>query len=179
MCCNSCKAIDLEDTEGAIQYNRELAFKLTLSFIISGCSCLIIMTWFAVSGCMSSFGQVDGKVFQFLAASCGTDCVVYFGQIVVFKKRDRMYFLEDLLKEFPDQTSWTSRAISSHQKGDQMNFMIVTEMLFTWRKPRENWLRFLKICLVLAVWWIGCLTSVPSDMNISMDVSHTGSSFDP
>ena len=101
---NQLNILDFDDIEQVLKYNRELAFGLSIKFLISSCSSLIIMTYFAMS--MVTFNMsIDNKVYQFMAASFGVDCIVFLGQIFVFKKRDRKYFVMTV-KVIVPESSW-------------------------------------------------------------------------
>ena len=83
--------VDFNDLVNVKKYNAELAVGLTLKFVIESGSCLICMALFALNVLIGS--TVNGLVFAFLAVSFGFDCAVFLGQIVMFKKRDREYFI--------------------------------------------------------------------------------------
>jgi len=144
MLCDKLEMTDFDDLENVKKYNKELAFGLSVKFVIQSSSCLICMAYFGMNIALGS--HVDDVVFAFMAMSFAFECVVYFGQILVFKKRDRAYFIEFIKYQIPDRTSWDEN--ESYSSG-------------------ANWCQFVAICLCLAWCWVGALTGVPADVDIT------------
>jgi len=142
--CDKLEITDFDDLENVKKYNKELAFGLSVKFVIQSSSCLICMAYFQYITFIGA--HVKDLVFVFIAVSFGFECVVYFGQILVFKKRDRGYFIDFIGSRIPDRTSWDTDETYSYG---------------------ANWCQFVAICLCLAWCWIGALTSVPADVDIS------------
>ena len=138
---------DFDDVENVKKYNKELALGLSLQFVTQSSSCLICMVYFGMNIAIGS--HVSDLVFAFMAVSFAFECAVYLGQILVFKKRDRMYFNAFFSERFPDRISW-----DTNTAGDP--------------KPElHNWAEFLVLCLCLAWCWIGALTGLPADIQVS------------
>merc|ERR1712176_709073 len=94
-----------ENEHAIIEYNKEKAFDICVDFIISASSSVIMMAYYGMT--LAAFNAViEVELFEFLAADFGIECVTHFGQILMFKKRDRKYM--NLGPSFEDRTSWVS-----------------------------------------------------------------------
>lgn len=148
-CCCSKKIpiTDFNDKNEVIKYNKNLAISLSINFIVSTSSSVIMITYFAMLMAVAN-AQIDLVVFQFMAASLGIECIVLFGQIMAFKKRDRKYFVYSVIqncKSLCIAKTWCPI------------FALTDEY---------DWINILWFSLLLAWFWIGGLTGAPIDVSI-------------
>jgi len=152
-CCCISKRIpitDFNDIEEIKKYNYELAIGLSLHFIVSASSCLIMMVYFGMlMGSLNA--QIDNKVFEFMAASFGVDCIIIFFQILVFKKRDRHYFFK--LDSFKHCGTKFEKVVEIVGQAPAYEF-----------DPDYVWIDILHYSLLLAWFWIGGITGAPVDV---------------
>ena len=143
---------DFSQIEEVLKYNKQLAFGLSIKFLISSCSSIIMIVYFAMS--MVSFNMdISDQVYEFMAASFGFECIVFFGQIYFFKKRDRKYFLSEIYKQWRDEWSKPKKIVNKKNKNAPAKIVI----------PKSSWIEFMSLALLLAWFWIGNLTGCPAD----------------
>ena len=163
-CCCISKRIpitDFSDIEEIKNYNYELAIGLSLHFIVSASSSLIMMVYFGMlMGSLNA--QIDNKVFEFMMASFGIDCIIIFVQILVFKKRDRGFFFKIKVGEHCCSKYGKALKIALFccGKGDDL---VVEEYEFD---QDCVWIDVLYYSLLLAWFWIGTITGVPVDVSL-------------
>ena len=143
-------------------YNYELAIGLSISFIVSASSSLIMMVYFSML-ILSVNTKIDNKVFEFMAASFGIDCIIIFCQILVFKKRDREYFMKMNVTEHCskkiDNVLYYAEVFNKKSRNQPV-------------KPKDYeldedylWIDILYYSLLLAWFWIGGMTGAPVDIS--------------
>ena len=163
-CCCISKRIpvtDFNDIEEIKKYNYELAIGLSLHFIVSASSSLIMMVYFGMlMGSLNA--QIDNKVFEFMAASFGVDCIIIFFQILVFKKRDRHYFFKlDSFKHCGTKFEKVLEIAGHFCSSSRGRTAWADAYEFD---PDYVWIDILHYSLLLAWFWIGGITGAPVDV---------------
>ena len=164
-CCCISKRIpitDFNDLDEVKKYNYELAIGLSLGFIVSGSSSLIMMVYFGML--MGAFNaKMDNQVFEFMAASFGVDCVIIFFQILVFKKRDRKYFFKMEPLKHCSSKFGSVLDITGYFCGNNSQPLPDSETQYEF-DPDYIWIDVLYYSLLLAWFWIGGITGAPVDV---------------
>ena len=145
------KITDFSDINEVLKYNKDLAFRLVVNFIISSSSSLIVSVYFVMT-MVSTNAKIDDRVYEFMAASFGVDCIIFFGEIFVFKKRDRKYFLTAVHEKWRDEWSKPKKFVNEKDKTTKMVIL------------KSYWLDFIAISLFFAWFWIGNVTGCPTDI---------------
>ena len=164
-CCCCCSkripSIDLNDMDEIRKYNSDLAVGLSIHFIVSASSSLIMMVYFGMlRGSLNA--KIDNKVFEFMAVSFGIDCMIIFGQILVFKKRAREYFIKMKVSQHICHKYGSVISILNLFCGNDRQFIVENYQL----DDGYVWIDIVYYSLLLAWFWIGGVTGAPVDVSI-------------
>ena len=164
-CCPKISITDFEDIDNVIKYNSDLAMGLSISFVVSASSSLIMMVYFAML--LGLNAKIENRVFQFMITSFVIDCIIIFGQILVFKKRDRKYFINDnVLKHFGSKCAKVVENAYRCQECVRGNCVSEEESIYE-LDHEYAWIDILYFSLLLAWFWIGGLTGAPVDISVT------------